>query len=138
MAKFTLDIDLETNELLEKEVQEVIKSTVKHKYMGYIDSIMEETVKKKVQERITQWTEERWGEPSKMSRLVEQSIKSELTKKVFENLSTENKTTQEYLEGYIKSCIDTKFSESLKEQVTEIVQNQVFKKLSSLCDVTKK
>lgn len=134
MKRITLNLDLEDNEVLSKEIESMIKSTVEHRYKGYVNSIVDEEIQESIQNRVDQWKRDSWGQGSRIKRAVDDAISKsikipELDKEeVFRFLDGKIKDRECLFESTISKCLNEK---NLREYITKEVERQLKEVLTS-------
>ena len=134
MKRITLNLDLEDNEVFSKEVENVIRSTVEHKYKGYVDSIVDNTINDRICKRIDEWKNSSWSRRAKIDAAIDAEIQKgikipELNKEeVMKFLDGKIKDRETLFEYSVSRALNEK---SLKEYIDERIDSYVKDFISS-------
>lgn len=143
MKRITLNLDLEDNEVFSKEVENVIRSTVEHKYKGYIDSIVDNTINDRICKRIDEWKKSSWSRRAKIDVAIDAEIQKgikipELDKeevmKFLDGKIKDRETLFEYSvsralnEKSLKEYIDKRIDSYVKDFISSKILEAVFTK----------
>lgn len=141
MKRITLNLDLEDNEVFSKEVENVIRSTVEHKYKGYVDSIVDNTINDRICKRIDEWKNSSWSRRAKIDAAIDAEIQKgikipELNKeevmKFLDGKIKDRETLFEYSralnEKNLKEYIDERIDSYVKDFISSKILEAVFNK----------
>lgn len=134
MKRITLNLDLEDNEVLSKEIESMVKATVEHKYKGFIDSVADEFVKERVEKRIKEWENHGWGQKSRIDKAIDEAIEKgvkipELNKdEILKYLDGKVKNREELFEYVVRRSLNI---DSLKKYIDNSVESELKKVLAS-------
>lgn len=132
MHRITLNIDLDANDLLEKEVVEAIKAETKRLTRERIDKIINESIDGVIIERTRHWDNPDWRTRNQLEKMVDDAAMRALKK---QNFGIDKTVVEREIEDRFKA-IDTLAKTRLSYmdvQIEEAVERKVREYLNDYC-----
>lgn len=140
MKRITLNLDLEDNEVLSKEVESMIKATVEHRFKGYVDSLVDDEVNERINERISQWQANKWSRKSRIDEAIDEAIQKsikipELNKdEVYKFLNEKVMNREQLFQNTLAKCLNEEnvrkyISNEIERQMKEVLSNKLLEAL---------
>lgn len=124
MHRITLNIDLDANDLLEKEVVEAIKAETKRLTRERIDKIINESIDDVITARTRHWDNPDWSTRYQLEKMVEEAAMKALKK---QNFGIDKAVIQSEIDDRLKA-VDTLAAMKLSnmdKQIEEAVGRKV-------------
>lgn len=124
MHRITLNIDLDANDLLEKEVVEAIKAETKRLTRERIDKIINESIDDVITTRTRHWDNPDWSTRYQLEKMVDEAAIKALKK---QNFGIDKSVIQSEIDDRLKA-VDTLAAMKLSnmdKQIEEAVEKKV-------------
>lgn len=124
MHRITLNIDLDANDLLEKEVVEAIKTETKRLTREQIDKIINESIDGVITARTRHWDSMDWIARQKIEKMVDEVAMKALKKQNFGIDNTAIQSEIDYRLKAVDALAAMKLS-NMDKQIEEAVERKV-------------